>query len=345
MTAHRTFSSDNNAGVHPEVLRAIEAVNAGHQHAYGDDPHTAEAVSHLRRHLGEDAAVYFVFNGTGANVCGISAFMRSYGACICPATAHINVDECGALEHLIGGKLLTVATPDGKLTPEMVVGRIRGVGVEHHSQPQVVSITQATEYGTVYTPAEVRALADVVHAHGLRLHMDGARIANAAASLGCSLRDITLGAGVDVLSFGGTKNGALMAEAVVFADAGCAADFKYVRKQSMQLASKMRFVAAQFSALLDGDLWLANARHANVMAALLAERMAGVAGVTISQPVQANEVFARIPADAIVPLQAETGFYVWDERTSEVRWVTLWDTTESDVESFCAAAAELLGTA
>ncbi|MDZ4655725.1 MAG: low specificity L-threonine aldolase [Coriobacteriia bacterium] len=338
MTGGRTFASDNNAGVHPAVLDAIAAANVGHVHAYGDDPYTSQAVGHLRRHLGEQVAVYFTFNGTGANVSGLSALMRSYEACICPESAHINLDECGAVERLSGGRLLTVPTPDGKLTPELVEGRIWGVGVEHHSQPRVVSITQATEYGTVYTPDEVRAIAEVAHAHGLWLHMDGARIANAAASLECTLRDITLDAGVDVLSFGGTKNGILMGEAVVFADPEMAVDFAYVRKQNMQLASKMRFIAVQFAALLEGDLWLKNARHANAMAALLAERMAEVPGIEISQSVQANEVFARMPAGHIAALQAVADFYVWDERNSEVRWVTSWDTTEEDVETFAAAA-------
>jgi threonine aldolase len=342
VSAARTFASDNNAGVHPAVMDAIVAANAGHVHAYGDDPYTAEAVGHLRRHLGEQAAVYFVFNGTGANVSGLSAVMRSFEACICPETAHINMDECGAVERLTGGRLLTVPTPDGKLTPELVEARIWGVGVEHHSQPRVVSITQATEYGTVYTPDEVRVIARTAHAHELKLHMDGARIANAAASLGCDLRDITFGAGVDILSLGGTKNGILMGEAVVFADPAMARDFSYVRKQSMQLASKMRFTAVQFTALFEGDLWLRNARHANEMAALLAERMAEVPGIRLLQRVQANEVFAYVPAEHVAALQAVADFYVWDERTSAVRWVTSWDTTQADVERFVAAALTLL---
>ncbi len=341
MTASRTFASDNNAGVHPEVMAALAAANEGHVHAYGDDPYTQEAIGHFRRHFGEQVAVHFVFNGTGANVSALGALMRSYEACICPETAHINVDECGAFEHLVGGKLLTVPTSDGKLTVELVEASIHDVGVEHHIQPRVVSITQATEYGTVYTPHEIRAIAGAAHAHGLWLHMDGARIANAAVSLGCSLREASLDAGVDVLSFGGTKNGILMGEAVVFADPTMAPGFKYVRKQSMQLASKMRFMAAQFTALLQDDLWWRNASHANAMAALLAEKMASVPGIEVFQRVQANEVFARMPAENIVPLQDVADFYVWDEPRSEVRWVTSWDTTESDVERFAAAALRL----
>lgn len=343
MSAGRTFASDNNSGAHPAILDAITRANVGHVHAYGDDPYSAEATGHLRRHLGEDAAVYFVFNGTGANVSALSAVMRTYQACICPETAHINMDECGAVERLTGAKLLTVATPDGKLTPALVEERIWGVGVEHHSQPRVVSITQATELGTVYSAGEVRALADVVHAHGMLLHMDGARISNAAASLGCGLRETTLGAGVDILSFGGTKNGLLMGEAVVFADPVLAPDFKWVRKQSVQLASKMRFIAVQFTALLEGDLWLENARHANAMATLLAQGMATVPGIEILQDVQANEVFARIPAEWIAPLQAVADFYRWEERSPDVRWVASWDTTRDDVETFVSAARELAG--
>lgn len=342
MSRGRTFASDNNSGIHPEVLAAIAAANDGHVHAYGDDPYTAEAVAHLRRHLGEDVVPYFVFNGTGANVSAITSLMRSYEACICPETAHINMDECGAVERASGGKLLTVATPDGKLTPELIEGRIWGVGEQHHSQPKVVSITQATEFGTVYTPAEIRAIADTTHAHGMWLHMDGARIANAAVSLGCTLQETTFGAGVDVLSFGGTKNGILMGEAVVFANAEMAPDFLYVRKQSTQLASKMRFVAAQFSALLSGDLWLRNARHANEMAALLAEGMGALGGVDIFQQVQANEIFARIPAEHVAALQAVADFYVWDESDSSVRWVASWDTTREDIDAFVSAAQSLL---
>jgi len=337
----RTFASDNNSGVHPAVLEAIARANTGHVHAYGDDPFSAEAAGHLRRHLGEDAAAFFVFNGTGANVSALSAVMRSYEACICPATAHINMDECGAVQRLTGGRLLTVETPDGKLTPALIEQSIWGVGVEHHSQPRVVSITQATELGTVYSVDEVRAIAEATHANGMLLHMDGARISNAAAALGCGLRDTTLGAGVDILSFGGTKNGLLLGEAVVFADPALAPDFKWVRKQSVQLASKMRFIAAQFTALLEGDLWLENARHANGMAASLAERMAAVPGIEILQKVQANEVFARIPAEWIEPLQAVADFYRWEERTPDVRWVTSWDTTDDDIDEFVSAALQL----
>lgn len=338
----RMFASDNASGAHPAVLDAIRAANEGHAYAYGDDDWTRAAEAVVRRHLGDEARAFFVFNGTGANVTALAALMRPYEAVICPATAHINVDECGAPERFTGGKLIAVPTPDGKLTPEMVERAIFGVGVEHHSQPRVVSISQSTEYGTVYRPAEIAALAEVAHRHGMYLHVDGARISNAAASLGRSLKEMIADSGVDVLSFGGTKNGMLFGEAVVFLREGLGEDFRFVRKQGAQLASKMRFIAAQFVALYGGDLWLENARHANEMARVLAEGMAAVPGVRITQPVEANEVFAVLPCEAIAPLAEEFGFYVWDERAGEVRWVASWDTTPEDVAAFVAGARRIL---
>lgn len=327
----RMFASDNASGAHPAVIDAIRAANDGHAYAYGDDDWTRAAEAVLRRHVGQHAQPFFVFNGTGANACALAAVMRPYEAVICPKTAHINVDECGAPERLTGGKLIAVATPDGKLTPDLVERAIFGVGVEHHSQPRVVSISQSTEYGTVYRPAEIAALAEFAHERGMLLHVDGARISNAAAALGCSLREMITDAGVDVLSFGGTKNGMLYGEAVVFLREGIGADFRFVRKQCAQLASKMRFIAAQFIALFGGDLWLENARHANDMARLLADGVNGIPGVRITQPVEANEVFAALPHEAIEPLVEAYGFYVWDEHADEVRWVTSWDTTAEDV--------------
>ncbi|MDI6713225.1 MAG: low specificity L-threonine aldolase [Anaerosomatales bacterium] len=338
----RMFASDNASGAHPAVLDAIRAANVGHAYAYGDDDWTRAAEAVVRRHLGDEARAFFVFNGTGANVTALAAMIRPYEAVICPATAHINVDECGAPERFTGGKLIAVPTPDGKLTPEMVERAIFGVGVEHHSQPRVVSISQSTEYGTVYRPDEIVALAEVAHRHGMYLHVDGARISNAAASLGRSLKDMIADSGVDVLSFGGTKNGMLFGEAVVFLREGLGEDFRFVRKQGAQLASKMRFIAAQFVALYGGDLWLENARHANEMARVLAEGMAAVPGVRITQPVEANEVFAVLPCEAIAPLAEEFGFYVWDERAGEVRWVASWDTTPEDVAAFVAGARRIL---
>ena len=343
MTASRGFASDNASGVHPDVLAAIVDANTGHVHAYGDDPWTHRAEELFRREFGPDAAVFFVFNGTGANVTALQALMRAYEYSICPATAHIYQDECGAPERFTGGKLSPVKTPDGKLTPALIEGSIEGVGFEHHSQPRVVSITQSSEYGTVYARDELALIAEAAAKHELRLHVDGARLANAAASLGCSLAEAC--AGADAVSFGGTKNGALCAEAVVFLDPGLTEGFKYVRKQSAQLASKMRYIAAQFVALLEDGLWLRNAAHANEMAALLAREASKVAGLRITQPTQANEVFAVLPHDAIAPLKAEFDFYMWDEAADEVRWVTSWDTTEEDVADFVDGIARAVGNA
>ena len=340
----RGFASDNNAGAHPEVLAALARVNDGHVRAYGDDPFTAAAVARLRGHLGEQAEVFFVFGGTGANVLGLQALMRPHEAVICSDYAHIQVDECGAPERFIGCKLLGVPAPAGKVTPQAIISRLAGIGSEHHSQPRVVSISQATEYGTVYTPAEIRALADTAHEHGLFLHVDGARIANAAASLGVSLRAITADAGVDVMSLGGTKNGLVGGEAVVFFDPRHAADFKFTRKQGMQLPSKMRFIAAQFDALFTDDLWLQSGRHANAMARRLADRVGDLPGLSITQPVEANAVFAILPPEVIPALQSEFFFYMWDERRSEVRWMASWDTTEGDVDAFARTISRATGS-
>lgn len=335
------FTSDNASGVHPDVMAAIADANSGHAHAYGNDPWTVRATEVIRRHLGEHAEAHFVFNGTGANVTALSAVMRSYEAIICAETAHINCDECGAPERFTGGKILAVPTPDGKLTPGLIKGAITGVGIEHHSQPRVVSITQSTEYGTTYTTAEIAAVAETAHASGLILHVDGARISNAAAFLGCSLAEMITATGVDVLSFGGTKNGMMFGEAVVFLRPELAEGFRFVRKNSAQLASKMRYVSAQFEALFGGDLWLRNARHANDMARMLAKGMAGVPGVEISQPVEANEVFALVREELVRPLQAISDYYVWDAVRHEVRWVTSWDTEPGDIERFVEEAYAL----
>lgn len=333
----RGFASDNASGAHPSVLAAMSEANAGHVHAYGADPWTTRARELMRQEFGPQVETFFVFNGTGANSTALQALIRSYEAVICPASAHINTDECGAPERFTGGKLLAVDTPDGKLTPALIEGAITGVGFEHASQPAVVSITQSTEYGTVYRPGELREIAATAHAQGLRLHVDGARLANAAAALRCSLGEAC--AGADVLSFGATKNGAVLAESVVFFDPALAEGFKYVRKQSAQLASKMRYISAQYVALLEDGLWRRNAENANAMAALLAERARSVPGVHITRAVQANEVFAILPREVIGPLAEEYDFYVWDERAAEVRWVTSWDTTAEDVERFAAALA------
>lgn len=338
----RALASDNWAGAHPDVLAALAEANAGHALAYGYDEWTERAVGAFRAHFGEGAEVFWAFNGTGANVTALQACVHRWGAVICPETAHIATDECGAPERFLGGgRVLAVRTPDGKLTPELVEPLLHGFGNEHHSQPEAVSITQSTELGTVYAPEEVRALAEQAHAYGLRLHVDGARLANAAASLGLPLRAFTTDAGVDVLSFGGTKNGAMLAEAVVFLDSALARDFRFIRKQSAQLASKSRFIAAQFLALLEGDLWLRLAERSNAMAIRLADGLRRL-GVELTQEPRANEVFAILPAEVIEPLQETCAFYVWDEARSEVRLVASWDTTSGDVDGFLAELGRLL---
>jgi threonine aldolase len=341
----RGFASDNYAGVLPEVLEAIAAANVGHAVSYGGDEWTARVEALFRTHFGDDAHVALVFNGTGANVVALQALCRPFEACVCASTSHLNVDECGAPERVAGLKLLPVDTPDGKLTPALVAPRLVRFGDEHAVQPRVVSITQSTELGTLYTLEEIRALADQAHAHGMLLHVDGARLANAAAALGVSLRALTTDVGVDAVSFGGTKNGLLLGEAVVFLRAGLGDHVAYLRKQSMQLASKMRFIAAQFEALLSGELWLRTASHANAMAGLLAAAVSGVDGVTLTQKVEANAVFALLPAGVAEALQERWRFYVWDETTGEVRWMCSWDTTPEDVEAFAADVAEAMRVA
>ena len=334
MNNKRGFASDNNSGVHPAVLNAMNLVNEGHVKAYGDDRYTSMAVEKIKKHLGESIEVFFVFTGTAANVLGLKASTQNWNSVICAATAHINCDECGAPEFFTGCKLLTVAAPDGKLTVDSIKQHMHGFDFEHHAQPRVISITQATELGTIYTPAEIREICDYAHEHGLLVHMDGSRICNAAAGLGVSLKEITAGAGIDVLSFGGTKNGLMYGESVVFFNTNLAENFKYVRKQGMQLASKMRYIAAQFDAILTDELWLKNATHANKMAKLLEKEVSKIPQIKITQEVQINGVFAIVPPGIIAELQKEYFFYEWDESVSEVRWMTSWDTTEEDIMGF-----------
>jgi threonine aldolase len=339
----RSFASDNNAGVHPRVLQAIAAVNRGHVVGYGDDPYTEAAVRKFKQQFGSDIEVFIVFNGTAANCLSLKALTESYHAVICAEAAHIYTDECGAPEKFTGCKLIPIPTADGKLTVEAVRHAYHGVGDQHHVQPRVLSITQVTEMGTVYEAREVRELARFAHERDLFLHMDGARIANAAVSLGLSLREATRDLGVDVLSFGGTKNGAMGAEAVVFFNKTFSRDFLYLRKQGMQLASKMRFVSAQLDALLSNDLWRKNAQHANRMAGLLQKELSKIPKVKIVYKVEANGVFAQIPRQAIAKLKKRYFFYVWDEERSVVRWMCSFDTTEQDVRQFAKFVAETLG--
>ncbi|MGD0880642.1 MAG: low specificity L-threonine aldolase [Acidimicrobiales bacterium] len=339
----RTFASDNWAGVHPQVLEAIARANdGGHTPAYGADPWTTEAERLFHDRFGPDAEIYFSFNGTGANVVGLQSLLRPHEAVVCADSAHINVDECGAPERFLGSKLLGVPTPDGKLTPELVASAVTGIGDEHHVQARVVSITQSTEVGTVYTVDEIAALARWAHAHAMFLHLDGARIANAAASLDVDLGAFGQEVGVDVLSFGGTKNGALGAEAVISFRDESETGLRFIRKQSMQLSSKMRFVAAQFVALLTDDLWRTSAEHANAMARRLAAGASAVPGVRLAYPVQANGVFAVLPPTITAGLQSEYPFYVWDPTADVVRWMASFDTTEDDVDRFVGRLAELM---
>ncbi len=338
----RSFASDNNAGVHPEVMTAIAAANDGHVIAYGDDPYTARAVAKFRENFGRDVEVFFVFGGTGANVLGLKAMTQPHEAIICADTAHINVDECGAPERFTGCKLLPATTREGKIQIDSFKHYLDGVGFEHHVQPRVISISQTTEMGTVYTPKEIKELATFAHKHQMLLHVDGARIANAAVSLNLPFTRFTRDVGVDVLSFGGAKNGMMYGEAVVFFNRSMAKDFKYTRKQGTHLPSKMRFISAQFEAMLSNNLWRRNAEHANRMAKLLAEQLSGIAKVNISQPVQANGVFAILPKGSIPQLQKKYFFYVWNERTSEVRFMTSFDTTEDDIADFVALVKKTL---
>lgn len=337
----KSFGSDNHAGVHPAVLQAISDANNGDAVAYGADPWTERATAELKKRFGAQGEVFLVFNGGGANILGLSLLAQRHDAIICAESAHINTDECGSVERILGSKLLTVPAPDGKLTPELIQTRLAGRGDEHFAQAGVVSITQTTEYGTCYRLSELAAIRDFCRANSLRLYIDGARLGNAAARLGCGLDEIA--ANADVLSFGGTKNGAMGVEAVIVMRPEDAASARYLRKQHMQLSSKMRFLGAQFLALLEDDLWRQNASHANAMATRLADGLDGIPGVEITYPVEADAVFARLDRRHIEELQKEWMFLVWDETTSAVRWMTSFSTQESDVDDFLASIKSVVG--
>lgn len=330
--SRKSFGSDNHAGTHPAVMHAIVEANAADAIPYGGDPWTAQAVGEIQRRSGAQGGVYLVLNGSGANVLGLGLLLGRHEAVICAESAHIHTDECGASERILGTKLLTVPGPDGKITPELIASRLGGRGDEHFAQPGVVAVTQSTEFGTCYSLDELRAIKEFCAANGLRVYLDGARLANAVAYLGCTLADIA--ACADVLSFGGTKNGAMGVEAVIVMQPADAVNARYLRKQHGQLSSKMRFLGAQFGALLHDDLWLANAAHANAMATRLASGLAEIPGVEIAYPVQSDVVFARLDRESIATLQRDWTFHVWDEAESMVRWMTAFDTQESDVDAF-----------
>ncbi len=338
--ATRSFASDNNAGVHPEVLEAIARVNQGHVVAYGADPFTRSAIAKFEEHFGAGIDVFFTFNGTGANVLSLQALTRSYHAVLCSEYAHIYSDECGAPEKHTGCKLIPLPHRDGKITLESVRHAYHGIGDQHHVQVRVISITQSTEMGTVYLPEEIQALAQFAHEHEMFLHVDGARIANAAASLGQTLRQATRDLGVDVLSFGGTKNGIMGGEAVVFFNRNLSTDFLFLRKQAMQLASKMRFIAAQFEALLTNGLWQRSAEHANRMARLLETELKKIPQVKVIWKVEANGVFAQIPRESIQKIKDRYFFYDWIEEECIVRWMCSFDTTEEDIRDFAKVVAD-----
>jgi threonine aldolase len=342
MKNNRSFASDNNAPVHKDVIKAIIEANEGDVIAYGDDIFTSDAERKFRHHFQSDVKVFFVFNGTGANVSAISHLTSSFHGIIAAESAHLNNDECGAPEKFSGCKILPVSTPDGKITVEMLGKFLHSKGFEHHSQPKVISISQPTELGTLYRPEEILKLAHFADEHDMLLHVDGARIANAVAALNVSLADIITYTGVDVISFGGTKNGMMYGEAVVFISNILASDFQYVRKQSMQLASKMRYISAQFNAMFYDDLWLKNARHANKMAKLLELKLRDIPQIKITQLVETNAIFAIIPPEIIEPLQEEYFFYVWNEEKNEVRWMTHYNTTAEDVDNFVLVLKKLL---
>lgn len=337
----RGFASDNNAGVHPQILEALVAANNGHVVGYGDDPYTEEATELIKQVFKTDCEVFFVFNGTGANIVSLQSASHSFQSVYCTETAHIHVDECGAPEKFTGSKIIAIPTPDGKLTVDLVKPHLHGFGFEHHTQPRVISLTQSTEMGTVYQPDEIKALTRLAHEHDMVVHMDGARLANAAASLNIDYHAFTVDCGIDILSFGGTKNGMMLGEAILVFNKDLSEFSKYYRKQGAQLYSKMRYVSAQFLAYFEDELWLKSAKHANKMAQLLFEKVKDIDGVTVTQKVESNGVFAIVPKAVIEPLQNTYFFYPWNENTNEVRWMTSFDTTEEDIDGFVKKLNEL----
>ena len=338
----KSFASDNNSGVHPHIMQALMDANQGHAVGYGADEWTGRADSVFRNIFGEDVQPYYVFNGTGANATALQAITRSYQSIVCATTAHIYSDECGAPAKATAAVLKPIATPDGKLTPELIAKELHGLGDQHHSQPQVVHISQSTEMGTVYAVEEVKAICDFAHTHHLYVHIDGSRLANACASLGVGMRELTRDCGADILSLGGTKNGMMLGEAVVSFRPEWNKSLLFYRKQSAQLYSKMRYLSAQYLAYFQEDLWLKNARHANAMAACLADQIRNLTGVRFTQKVEANSLFLILPPEAIRKLLEKYFFYMWNEDANEIRLVCSWDTTQADVDAFVECLKTIL---
>ncbi len=330
----RSFASDNNSGVHPAIMEALTRANRDHALGYGDDLWTEEAVRKIKETFVADCEPLFVFNGTGSNVIALQLMTRPYNSILCAETAHIYVDECGSPVKMTGCQIRPIATPDGKLTPQLITPYLHGFADQHHSQPGAIYLSECTELGTIYTPDELKAITSLAHQYGMRVHMDGARIANACASLGLSLRALTVDCGIDVLSFGGTKNGLMMGECVIVFDDSLKSEARFIRKQSAQLASKMRYLSCQFTAYLTDELWLKNATHANAMAKRLADALEQVPGVRFTQKVESNQLFLTMPRAETDRMLQTYFFYFWNEEADEIRLVTSFDTTEDDIDTF-----------
>lgn len=337
-----SFGSDNHSGVHPKILEAITQANVGYTHSYGDDFYTNKAIDKFKEFFGNDIDVYFVLTGTGANVLSLQNFLKPYEAVICAKTAHINVDECGAPEHFTGNKLITVDTENGKLSPELIEKSIFGVGDEHHVQPRIISISQVTELGSIYTAKEIKAIVEFAHARGMYVHLDGARLANAVVALDCTFADLTTHTGIDILSFGATKNGAMLAESIVCFRPELSRGMKYLRKMGMQLYSKMRYSSVQWLAYLSDNLWYDNAKNANDIARYMYDKLAENPQVKLTQKIEANALFALLDKDVIEPLRDEYHFYTWDEFTGEIRLMCAFDTTKEDIDLFIKFLNKLL---
>ncbi len=338
----RSFASDNNSGVHPLVLQALENANKDHAVGYGDDPWTEEAVRKVKEAFTSDSLPLFLFNGTGSNAVALQICTRPYHLILCAETAHIYVDECGSPARLTGCQIRPIATADGKLTPELIRPHLRNFGEQHHSQPGVIYLSQCTELGTIYKPDELRAITSLAHEYGLYVHMDGARLANACAALNCSFKELTVDCGIDILSFGGTKNGLMLGESVVVFRPELQQEALFIRKQTAQLASKMRYLSCQFTAYLTDDLWLKNATHANRMAQRLYEGLRELPDVHFTQQMESNQLFLTMPRPAIDRLLKDYFFYFWNEAEGEIRFVTSFDTTEEDIEELLNAVRESL---